>query len=248
MYNYQEGKLYFGDCLDILPEIQQGSVDMILSDLPYGTTACSWDSVISFEKLWEHYDRVVKDHTPIVLTASQPFTSSLVMSNPSWFRHEWIWEKHQGTNPLMSEFAPMKCHESVLVFSRKRCNYYPIMEKGKPYKGFKTKNGKQIGEVYNSLKSIHNDNSGIRFPRSVRKWKQDKFNFHPTQKPVDMFSYLIETYSIPGEIVLDNSSGSGTTAIASIMTGRKFICIENNDKYFQVMKKRIEHFIAINNL
>lgn len=231
--------IYLGDCLEIMDKIPDNSIDMVLCDLPYGKTACAWDVVIPFDKLWQQYNRIVKDGGGIVLTASQPFTSALIMSNPKQFRHEWIWEKPQGTNPLQAKFAPMKNHESIIVFSNGRVNYYPQMESGQPYKGFHSSDSK-IGEVFNSLNSIHYENKGTRYPKNVQKFKQERQRLHPTQKPIALMEYLIKTYSKPGDTVLDNCMGSGTTGVACKKTGRKFIGIELNEKYFKIAKQRIE--------
>lgn len=212
---------------------------MILCDLPYGITACKWDSCINLVDLWAQYNRLVKDNGVIVLTASQPFTSALVMSNPKMFRYEWIWEKPQGTNPLQAKNQPLKNHESILVFSKNKPRYFPIMEIGKPYKGFSSSE-KTIGEVYNSLSSIHKENTGTRYPKTVQYFKQERHGLHPTQKPVALMEYLIKTYTRPGDIVLDNCMGSGTTGVACVNLNRDFVGIEIDEKYFTVAEKRIK--------
>ncbi len=203
------------------------------------TTACQWDSIIPLEPLWGHYDRVCKDDGVIVLTASQPFTTTLISSNIKNFRYEWIWEKPQGTNPLLVNRMPLKNHESILVFYKKTSRYYPQMEQGTPYGSFHS-NDATIGEAYGSLASTHRDNpDGTRFPKTVLKFPQDK-GYHPTQKPVSLMEYLIKTYTKLGEIVLDNTMGSGTTGVACMNVGREFIGIEKDEKYFQIAKDRIE--------
>ncbi len=231
--------LIHGECLDEMKNIPSKSIDLILTDLPYGMTACKWDSIIPLPELWVQYKRIIKDNANIVLTASQPFSSALVMSNPEWFRYEWVWEKPQGTNPMLAKYQPMKNHEQILIFSKKRARYYPQMEKGDPYKAFMSDNGKTIGEVYGGLKSTHKENKGTRYPKSVKKFKQDRKGFHPTQKPLDLMKYLIQTYSLEHDVVLDNTMGSGTTGVACVHLNRQFIGIELDEKYFNVAKERI---------
>lgn len=233
-------KLYFGDCLDILPTIADNSVDMILCDLPYGTTACKWDSIIPLDKLWNEYNRICKETAAMIFTAAQPFTTILASSNLDNFRYEWIWEKPQGTNPMNAKVMPLKSHENILVFYRKKPIYNPQMWYSTPYSGFSSETSK-IGEVYGSAKSKHKDNpEGTRYPKTILKYKQEK-GLHPTQKPVKLMRYLIRTYSNENEVVLDNTMGSGTTGVASILENRDFIGIENNEKYFNIAKERIEN-------
>ena len=229
-----------------MKRIPDGSVDMILCDLPYGTTACKWDTIITFEPLWEQYERVIKDNGAIVLTASQPFTSALVMSNPELFKHEWIWEKHKGTNFYQVKSAPMKVHESALVFSKGTYTYNPQMTEGAPYKKRGSHHKLPKDHVMTPGKNIgYSDNldTSKRYPTSVQFFSnhnQKADRFHPTQKPVPLFEYLIKTYTKKGETVLDNTMGSGTTAIACLNTGRSFIGIEMDDEYFNIAKERIE--------
>ena len=233
--------LYKGDCLRQLKKLEDNSVDMIATDLPYGTTACKWDSIIPLDKLWKEYLRVAKDNAAICLNAQQPFTTMLGASNIEMLRYEWIWKKPQGTNPLNAKIMPMKAHENILVFYKKKPTYNPQMWYSTPYSGFKTKEDKLIGEVYGSIKSEHRDNpTGSRYPLSVQDWKMDK-GLHPTQKPVSMFEYLIRTYTNEGDVVLDSTMGSGTTGVACVKTGRSFIGIEKDKDYFSVAKKRIEN-------
>lgn len=232
-------KLYFGDCLDILPTIADNSVDMILCDLPYGATACKWDSIIPLDKLWNEYNRICKETAAMVFTAAQPFTTILASSNLDNFRYEWIWEKPQGTNPMNAKVMPLKSHENILVFYRKKPVYNPQMWYSTPYSGFSSETSR-IGEVYGSAKSKHKDNpEGTRYPKTVLKYKQEK-GLHPTQKPVELMRYLIRTYSNKNNVILDNTMGSGTTGVASILENRNFIGIENDEKYFSIAKERIE--------
>ena len=227
-----------GDCLEIMPKIADKSIDMILCDLPYGTTACKWDTIIPFEPLWEQYKRIIKDNGAIVLTASQPFTSALVMSNIKMFKYEWIWEKTRGSGYLNSKHRPLLTHENICVFYKDKPTYNPQMTKGKPYeKGYVEKGS----ELYGKIKSYHNANpSGDRFPRTSLKFSnQRKGNVHPTQKPVALFEYLIKTYTNEGNLVLDNCAGSFTTAVACNNLKRNWICIEKEANYCDIGRKRI---------
>ncbi|MFZ4540129.1 DNA-methyltransferase [Propionivibrio sp.] len=247
--------LHLGDCLERMAEIPDGSVDMILCDLPYGTTACKWDSVIPFEPLWAHYKRVIKKSGAIVLTASQPFTTKLISSNMKDFRYEWIWDKYTPTGFLNVRRMPLKQHENIAVFYEKLPTYNPQKYK-KPYlaartgKGF-TKEGDDIKSgVYGSgLVNGSGFRSEYAHPKTIiyqptGNGLDKKNNVHPTQKPVALMEYLIRTYTNEGETVLDNTMGSGTTGVACINTGRKFIGIERDDKYFAIAKARIEAAIA----
>ena len=232
--------LLLGDCLEILPTLEDNSVDMVLVDLPYGTTACKWDSIIPLDKLWEQYNRICKEDGAMVFTAAQPFTTILAASNLDNFRYEWIWEKPQGTNPMNAKVMPLKSHENILVFYRKKPVYNPQMWYSTPYGGFSSEESK-IGEVYGSAKSKHRDNpEGSRYPKTVLRFKQQK-GFHPTQKPIDLMEYLIKTYTNEGETILDNTMGSGTTGVACMNTGRKFIGIEMEEKYFKIAENRINN-------
>jgi site-specific DNA-methyltransferase (adenine-specific) len=212
---------------------------MILCDLPYGTTAASWDSIIPIEPLWEQYHRICKESAAMVFTASQPFTTLLIHSNLKNFKYEWIWEKPQGTNPLNAKIMPLKSHENILVFYRKKPTYNPQMWVSTPYSGFKS-DSKNIGEIYGKVKSVHRDNpEGLRYPKTVLRFSQDK-GLHPTQKPLELMRYLIRTYTNEGDVVLDNAMGSGTTGAACILENRHFIGIENNEKYYEIAKNRLE--------
>jgi DNA modification methylase len=233
--------LSLGDCLDILPTLSDNSIDLVLVDLPYGTTACKWDSIIPLDKLWEQYNRICKEDGAMVFTAAQPFTTILAASNIKNFRYEWIWEKPQGTNPMNAKVMPLKSHENILVFYRKKPT-------STPYSGFSSETSK-IGEVYGSAKSKHRDNpEGSRYPKTILQFKQEK-GLHPTQKPVALMEYLIKTYSNEGDTVLDNTMGSGTTGVAAVNTGRRFIGIEKDPDYFAKAKERINNAVsAVNTL
>lgn len=239
--------LYLGNCLDILKEVEDNSVNMVLCDLPYGTTACSWDSIIPLEPLWEQYNRICKENAAMVFTAAQPFTTILAASNIKNFKYEWIWEKPQGTNPMNAKVMPLKSHENILVFYRKKPIYNPQMWFSTPYSGFSSETSK-IGEVYNKAKSKHRDNpEGSRYPKTILKFKQEK-GLHPTQKPVELMRYLIRTYSNKNDVILDNTMGSGTTGVACVLENRKFIGIEKDEKYFKVAQDRIKNTETTNNL
>ena len=237
-------RLLLGDCLDILPTLESNSVDLVLVDLPYGTTACKWDSIIPLDKLWEQYNRICKSDGAMVFTAAQPFTTILAASNLENFRYEWIWEKPQGTNPMNAKVMPLKSHENILVFYRKKPVYNPQMWYSTPYSGFSSDTSK-IGEVYGKAQSKHRDNpDGSRYPKTVLKFKQEK-GLHPTQKPVELMEYLIKTYTNEGDTVLDNTMGSGTTGVACVNTGRKFIGMESDPEYFTIAEDRIKTTVPV---
>jgi len=227
-------KIYLGDCLEIMPSIPDKSIDMILCDLPYGTTACKWDTIIPLEPLWGQYKRIIKDNGAIVLTASQPFTSILVASAIDIFSYSWIWEKEQGVNFLLSKKQPLKVHEDILVFSKTQTIYNPQMTSGKPYISGKGTSG----DVTNNVIKIQTHNNGTRYPKSIIKINRQT-GLHPTQKPVALFEYLIKTYTNEGDLVLDNCAGSGTTGVACQNLKRNYILIEKEPKYYDIILKRL---------
>lgn len=232
-------ELWNGDCLELMKDIREGSVDMILCDLPYGTTACSWDSVIPFDELWTHYRRLIKPNGAIVLTASQPFTSLLVASNVEMFRHAWVWNKSKAANFPQVKKHPLKVHEDIVVFTSKGSSYSPQMTHGVMRKkgGYVTKND----DVAVSAGAPEKCND-LYYPKSLLDFSiagNKDAGLHPTQKPVALFEYLIKTYTNPGETVLDNCAGSGTTAIACMNTKRNYICIERDESYYGRAKERI---------
>lgn len=236
---FQDDVLH-GNCFDWLPEIPDNSVDLVLTDLPYGITACKWDTPIDLAEMWKQLNRVCKERAAMVFTAAQPFTAALIMSNPRNFKYEWIWEKPQGTNPLNAKIMPLKNHENVCVFYRKAPTYNAQMTQGTPYSGFSSDSA-TIGEVYGSRKSKHRDNpEGTRYPKTVQPFAQQRTGLHPTQKPVAMMQYFIRTYSNSGELVLDITAGSSTTAIAAILENRHFIMIEEDQNYYEVSCNRID--------
>ena len=232
-------KIYNEDCLQGMKKIPDGSIDMILCDLPYGTTACKWDTIIPFEALWEQYERIIKDNGAIVLTAAQPFTSALVMSNPKMFKYSWIWDKVKPSGFQVAKYRPMMRQEDVLVFGKGRINYNPIMtlrEKVKTSRIYSSSDS-------NPLKNNDGKNRTYthKYPQSILTFSNavQKGKVHPTQKPVLLFEYLIKTYTDEGETVLDNCMGSGTTAIACLNTERNFIGFELNEEYYNMSLKRI---------
>jgi len=233
--------LYNGDCLEEMKDIPNGSVDLILTDPPYGTTACKWDSIIPLDEMWQELKRIIKPNGAVVLFAQTPFDKVLGCSNLKWLKYEWIWKKHQGTNPMMAKKSPMKCHENILVFYDKQPTYIPQMWYGSPYKGFC--GNKSLGEVYGeNTKSKHRNNpDGTRYPLSVQKFSGSKEGLHPTQKPVELMEYLIKTYTNENEIVLDFTMGSGTTGVACKNLNRNFIGMEKDETYFNIAKQRIEN-------
>ena len=229
--------LHLGDCLDILPTLPDDSIDMVMVDLPYGTTACKWDSIIPLDFLWEQYNRICKKNAAMLFTSAQPFTTTLASSNINNFRYEWIWEKPQGTNPMNAKVMPLKSHENILVFYRSKPTYNPQMWYSTPYSGFSSDTSK-IGEVYGNQQSKHRDNpEGSRYPKTVLKFKQEK-GLHPTQKTVGLMQYLIKTYTHEGDTVLDNTMGAGTTGVACVNCNRSFVGIEMDKKYYQISKER----------
>ena len=221
------------DCLDYMPHMPDASVDMILCDLPYGTTQNKWDSIIPLDKLWAEYNRVCKG--AIVLTAAQPFTSVLVSSNYKMFKYDWIWRKDNGTGFLNAKKQPLRNHESILVFYSVQPVYNPQMREGTPYK---QKSGRATSN-YGSQVSVITENKGERYPLTVIEFKRDKDKQHPTQKPVALMEYLIKTYTNEGAIILDNCMGSGTTGVACKNLGRSFIGIEKDPEYFKIAQTRI---------
>ena len=245
-----EGKkeILLGDCLELMKDIPNGSIDMILCDLPYGTTACKWDTIIPFDKLWEQYERIIKPNGAIVLTASQPFTSVLTCSNLKWFKYEWIWKKHKGTNIYGVKREPLKIHESCLVFSNGKYTYNPQMTDGIPYNKRGSHNiGKSDGLIIASkpVGYAKDFDSSKRYPVSIQEFSnhnQKDNSHHPTQKPIALFEYLIKTYSNEGALILDNCAGSGTTAIACLNTNRQFIVMEKEQKYYDIILKRVGDF------
>ena len=227
-----------GDCLELMKDIPDKSVDMILCDLPYGTTQNKWDSVIDLEMLWKQYTRIIKDNGAIVLTAQSPFDKVLGMSNIKMLKYELIWEKEQGTGFLNAKKMPLKSHENILIFYKKLPTYNPQMRTGfKPYVAVRNTATSNYGKQVDSVTTISN---GDRYPLSILKFKRDKDRIHPTQKPVVLMEYLIKTYTNEGDLVLDNTMGVGTTGVACKNLNRNFIGIELDEEYFNIAIKRIK--------
>ena len=234
----------YGDCLERMKEIPDGSVDMILTDPPYGTTACKWDSIIPLEPMWEQLKRVIKANGAIVMTASQPFTSVLTCSNLKMFKYEWIWEKDGGSNFATVKYQPMKEHESILVFCKSKTTYNQIKQERIGSRKGKETTTKDSGRK-NSVYGNHQGGkklkvSELRCPRSIQRFNRER-GLHPTQKPVALMEYLIKTYTNEGETVLDFTMGSGTTGVAAKNLNRNFIGIELDKTYFNIAKERIEN-------
>lgn len=261
--------LYCGDCLIEMNKILDGSVDLILCDLPYGTTdrngtenkganrILGWDNIIPLDKLWEQYKRVIKPNGAVVLTADQPFTSQLILSNLDWFKYEWIWKKRKTTGFLLANYRPMKCTEDVIVFSPagaaaasrngRNMTYNPqgLIEKNVKKKN----NAKRLGKFLNQPEHLGAGNKLLHeteyeqkytnYPSEIIEFGLDKDVVHPTQKPVELMEYLIKTYSNEGEVVLDNTMGSGTTGVACVNTNRNFIGIEMEENYYKIAEQRI---------
>lgn len=229
--------LMLGDCLDRMQEIADGSIDLICADLPYGTTDCKWDTVIPFDLMWRHFWRVTRPNAAIVLTASQPFTSALIMSQVSKFKTSWVWNKKQSGGFATAKYHPLKVTEDVVVFGKGRVTYNPAMRKGVMRK----KGGsKKQNEVQSGLKIGHHTFSDQYYPVNIIEMVNPRTGaVHPTQKPVGLMEYLILTYSNPGETVLDPTMGSGTTGVACVNTGRQFIGIERDPTYFAIAERRI---------
>lgn len=231
-----------GDCLERMKEIESGSVDMILTDPPYGATACKWDSIIPLEPMWEQLKRVIKPNGAVVMTASQPFTSVLVTSNLKMFKYEWIWEKDGGSNFATVKYQPMKEHESVLVFCNGKTTYNQIkQERIGSRKGRETTtiDSGRVGSVYGTQEGGKKLRvPKLRCPRSIQRFNRER-GLHSTQKPVALMEYLIKTYTNEGETVLDFCLGSGTTGVACKNLNRNFIGIELDENYFEIAKKRI---------
>jgi site-specific DNA-methyltransferase (adenine-specific) len=236
------GSAFFqGDCLEIMPLIPDKSVQLILADLPYGTTACKWDSILPFDKLWEEYERIITDNGAIVLTASQPFTSALVMSNPKLFRYELIWDKvNRYTGYANANKMPLRRHENIVVFYKKLPTFNKQLRDGKPFTYSRKKNKEEyLGK--NGLTDRVRVNHGKHNPCSIIEIKGDnkkETGLHPTQKPLELMKYLISTYSNENDMVLDNTMGSGTTCLGAKELNRKFIGIEKEANYYEIACRR----------
>ena len=233
----EPNRIYNEDCLEGMKRIPSKSIDMILCDLPYGTTACKWDSVIPFEPLWEQYRRIAKPNAAIVLTASQPFTTALIASNLGEFKYGWVWDKARASNPQLAKKQPLKSHEDVCVFYRKFPTYNPqgLVEIPEADRKVHMPEPNSLGHcVRKPYVQTHTN-----YPKAILNIKAER-GLHPTQKPVALMEYMIRTYTNEGDVVLDNCMGSGTTGVACANTGRRFIGIELDPDYFEIAKQRIE--------
>lgn len=238
-----------GDCLEMMKYLADGSVDMVLCDLPYGTTQNKWDAVIPFDQLWAEYRRIGKPNCAFVLTAAQPFTSALVMSNPKEFKYQWVWDKVQPTGHLNAKKQPMRRHEDVVVFYAAQPTYNPQLTEGKAIK--RTAGVAPQSTNYGHFESVGGDSGTTRQPTSIIQVSSGRSpnarTVHPTQKPVALMEYLIRTYTNPGDTVLDNTMGSGTTGVACANTGREFIGIERDPEYFRIASERIDAAVTLCN-
>ena len=239
-------ELMKGDCLEMMKSIPDGSVDLILTDPPYGTTQNKWDSVINLESMWEQLKRVIKPNGACVLFSAQPFTTNLIYSNMKCFKYSMVWKKSKCGSPLTAKYKPLTKHEDINVFSlhNKTLKYYPQMSEGKPYKRKFTEN--KVNNMGFGIKGVETDNKGTRHPTTVldypQQWRRQD-QVHPTQKPVPLLEYLIKTYTQENETVLDFTFGSGSTGVACINTNRNFIGVELDENYFNIAEKRIQETI-----
>ena len=237
--------VFEGDCLEIMKQLPDKSIDMVLCDLPYGTTQNKWDSVIPLGELWQQYRRIVKDDGAIVLTSQGMFTAELMVSNPKMFRYKWIWAKSKSTNFLNAKKQPLRKHEDVCVFYRRQPVYHPQMIDGEPYDKGIRKN--QMSGSYGDFQPVHVHSDGKRYPTDIIYFKTAESEgkvFHPTQKPVELGRYFVRTYTNPGDIVLDNTSGSGSFLVAALLEGRNFIGIEKNENV-ALFKKGDINYITV---
>ena len=236
-----------GDCLELMKDIPSGSIDLILTDPPYGTTNCKWDTIIPFEPLWKQYKRIIKKNGAIVLFGAEPFTSMLICSNISWFKYNWIWQKDKATGHLNAKKQPMRTVETISVFYKNQCVYNPQLDK-KPKKNIRPATTKRKNiQNYGSMdkESVRGIPIDMSYPKDILSFRgcfgdKGKSN-HPTEKPVALLEYLVKTYTNDGETILDNCMGSGSTGVACVNTGRNFIGIELDEGYFQIAKERIEN-------
>lgn len=245
-----------GDCLDVMEKMPDGCIDMILCDLPYGTTQNKWDSVIPLEELWKQYKRILKPNGVVVLTSVGMFTAQLMLSQPKMFKYRWIWQKSKATNFLNAKKQPLRKFEDVCVFYKKQPTYNPQMLEGKPYDKGVRKN--QLSGSYGDFQPAHVHSDGLRYPTDIIYFKTAESEgevWHPTQKPVELGRYLVRTYTNPGDIVLDNTCGSGSFLVSALLEGRNFIGIEKNENialfkekevdYIEIASKRIKkHFLC----
>lgn len=243
MSNNESYKLYHGDCLEVMDKlIEEGiKVDTVITDPPYGTTACKWDSVIPLDEMWGKLNKLVKPNGAIILFAQTPFDKVLGVSNLKMLRYEWIWEKEQGTGNLNANKMPLKKHENILIFYKNLPTYNPQFTQGTPYIKKRDRNNCDVFGRTGTKDGYITKNNGKRYPVSIIKFNRElKNRYHPTQKPVALLEYLIKTYTNEGDLVLDFTMGSGSTGVACLNTNRRFIGIEKEEKYFNITKERLE--------
>lgn len=250
--DFQTGTFYLGDCFDVMATLAPGSVDMVLNDPPYGTTACAWDSVLPLDRMWAEYWRLLKANGPAVLSASQPFTSALGASGIVNLKYSWYWRKTRATGHLNAKRMPMKDIEDILVFYRSLPTYSPqgLTALGKVQKNSASHMARGVTSdptsvVTGGITKAEYTQEHTGYPRQVLDFASEGGTIHPTQKPVALFEYLIRTYTNPGELVLDNTAGSGTTAIAAIQSGRRWICIERDPGYFASAVARVKKYDTV---
>ena len=236
-------QLHNGDCIEVMQsDLEEKSIDLILTDLPYGTTSISWDVVIPFDQLWASYERVLKPTGCVVLFGSQPFSSVMVMSNLKWFKYELIWDKNKCGSPGLAKYRPMKVHENIMVFAPGKTLYNPQMEEGEPYSRKAPKQVRCNNHGYGFKNTRGITNTGTRYPKSILRISRDfsaQQQVHPTQKPVPLLEWLIKTYTNEGDTVLDNTMGSGSTGVAAVKLNRNFVGIELSEEYFNIAESRI---------
>lgn len=238
-------QVLLGDCLDLMLDLPDKSIDLILVDLPYGTTQNKWDSIIPLDRLWIEYKRIRKDNTAMVFTAAQPFSSILVCSNLKEFKYDWVWKKPKGTGHLNAKKQPMRDKEDILVFYKSQPTYNPQFTKGAPYKDKAGKDHTKktsMTESYGNYTNYREENNGFRYPKQVLEFGVvERGTLHPTQKPLDLMEYLMKTYSNEGDLVLDNAAGSGVTGEAAMNLKRNFILMEKEPKYYDIILERLNN-------
>jgi site-specific DNA-methyltransferase (adenine-specific) len=236
----QPNNIYLGDCLDLMKDMDDKSIDLIACDLPFGTTKNKWDIIIAFDELWKNYSRIIKPDGNIILFGTGLFAFKLALSNEKMYRYDMIWKKSKCGSPLTAKYMPLKKHELILVFGNGAAKYNPQMTEGLPYKRKWTPN--KINNMKYGIGGVITDNKGTRHPTTVldfpQKWRRQD-QIHPTQKPLPLLEWVVKTYSNENDLILDNCMGSGTTCLAAKNTGRKFIGIEKEEKYFNIAKTRL---------
>ena len=242
MEKFEINKIYLGNCLELMNSIPDKSVDAIICDPPYSITANEWDNILPFSEMWEQYERIIKNDGNIILFSSGLFTYKLALSNEKLFRYELIWKKSKCGSPFTAKYMPMKKHENILVFGKPAAKYNPQLIEGEPYKRNYTPN--KVNNMKYGIKGVATDNKGTRHPSTIldfpQKWRRQD-QLHPTQKPVELMEWLINSYSNEGDLILDNCCGCGTTCVAAVRTNRNFIGMEIEEKYYKIAVNRVEN-------